>query len=468
MCLSKPLTRGSVLFEERETRITVIVDLVLANAKAYVDGKIVECSIAVDGKSVFKVGRETNMPKADVKADLKGLLVLPGLIDAHVHLRDEGKAYKEDFYTGTASAAVGGFTTVFDMPNNNPVTMSVETLRNRVAAAESRILVNVGFYSAFPDGVKRLEGIVRGGVVGFKLFMAEQIGGLDIRDDAALLEAFKVVHELGSLTAVHAEDESALRRAEEEFKRSGRNDVNAFLKAHSEDVEVRAVRRLLDIDREAGMRLHFCHVSTKKGLDAIVEAKKAGLRVTCEVTPHHLFLSTEDLRRVGTLAVTMPPVRDKLTAEALWDGVRDGSVDIIASDHAPHALAEKEAEKVWDVKVGVPGLETTLPLLLTEVRRGRLSIGDVVRLMSERPSEIFKLRGKGVLKSGFDADLTVVDLDKKHKVEAAFFRSKARYSPFDGRLVEGKAVRTIVGGQVVMEGGEILAKPGSGEIVRRA
>jgi len=148
--------------------------------------------------------------------------------------------------------------------------------------------------------------------------------------------------------------------------------------------------------------------------------------------------------------------------------VRDGSVDIIASDHAPHALAEKEAEKVWDVKVGVPGLETTLPLLLTEVRRGRLSIGDVVRLMSERPSEIFKLRGKGVLKSGFDADLTVVDLDKKHKVDAAFFRSKAKYSPFDGRLVEGKAVRTIVGGQVVMEGGEILAKPGSGEIVRRA
>jgi dihydroorotase (multifunctional complex type) len=445
----------------------VIVDLVLANAKAYVDGKILECSIAVDGKSVFKVGRETNMPKADVKTDLKGLLVLPGLIDAHVHLRDEGKAYKEDFFTGTTAAAVGGFTTVFDMPNNSPVTMSVETLRTRVAAAESRILVNVGFYSAFPDGVERLEGIVREGVVGFKLFMAEQIGGLDICDDAALLEAFRVVRKLGSLTAAHAEDESALKRAEEEFKRSGRNDVNAFLKAHSEDVEVKAVKRLLGIDK-AGMHLHFCHVSTENGLDAIVEAKKAGLPVTCEVTPHHLFLSTEDLRRVGTLAVTMPPIRDKAQAEALWNGIRDGSVDIIASDHAPHALAEKEAEKVWDVKVGVPGLETTLPLLLTEVKRGRLSIGDVVRLMSERPSEIFKLRGKGVLKSGFDADLTVVDLDKKHKVEAAFFRSKTRYSPFDGRLVEGKAVRTIVGGQVVMEDGEILAKPGSGEIVRRA
>jgi len=449
-------------------RITVIVDLVLANTKAYVDGKIVECSIAVDGKSVFKVGRETNMPKTDVKTDLKGLLVLPGLIDAHLHLRDEGKAYKEDFFTGTAAAAAGGFTTVFDMPNNSPVTMSVETLRKRVAVAENRILVNVGFFSAFPDDVERLEGIVREGVVGFKLFMAEQVGGLNIRDDVALLEAFRFVGKLGSLTAVHAEDESALKRAEEESKRSGRNDVNAFLKAHSEDVEVKAVNRLLGIDKEAGMRLHFCHVSAKKGLDVIVEAKKAGLPVTCEVTPHHLFLSTEDLRRVGTLALTMPPVRDKLHVEALWDGIRDGSVDIIASDHAPHALAEKEAEKVWDVKVGVPGLETTLPLLLTEVKRGWLSIGDVVRLMSERPSEIFRLTGKGVLKSGYDADFTVVDLDKKHRVDAAFFRSKAKYSPFDGRLVEGKAVRTIVAGQVVMEDGEILAKPGSGEIVRRA
>jgi dihydroorotase len=403
-----------------------------------------------------------------VKTDLKGLLVLPGLIDAHVHLRDEEKAYKEDFYTGTAAAAVGGFTTVFDMPNNSPVTMSVETLRNRVAAAKNRILVNVGFYSAFPDGVECLESMVREGVVGFKLFMAEQIGGLDIGDDAALLEAFRIVSKLGSLTAVHAEDSSTLRRNEDQFRRLGKNDANAFLKAHSEDVEVKAVKHLLGIDREAGMRIHFCHVSTKNGLHVIVEAKKAALPVTCEVTPHHLFLSSEDLFGAGTLAVTMPPIRDKLQSEALWDGIRDGSVDILVSDHAPHALTEKEAERVWDAKVGVPGLETTLPLLLTEVKRGRLAIGDVVRLMSEKPSGIFKLKNKGMIRSGFDADLTIVDIDKKHRVDAASFRSKAKYSPFDGRLVEGKAVRTIVCGQVVMEDGEIQAKPGSGEIVRRA
>ncbi len=445
----------------------MVVDLVLANAKAYVDSEIVECSIAIDRKRVFKVGRETNMPKADMKMDLKGLLVLPGLIDVHVHLRDEAKAYKEDFYTGTAAAAAGGFTTVFDMPNNSPVTMSVETLRNRMIVARSRILVNVGFYSAFPQRVEDLERIVTEGAVGFKLFMAEQIGGLNIRNDAALLEAFMVVRELCSFTAVHAEEESALRKAEEQLRRSGKNDANAFLIAHSEGTEANAVNHLLHIGKQAGAHLHFCHISTKSGLNAIAEAKKTGMPVTCEVTPHHLFLTIEDLRRIGTLAVTMPPVRDKTQVEALWNGVRDGSVDMIASDHAPHMLNEKEAENIWDVKVGVPGLETTLQLLLTEVKRGRLSVGDIVRLISERPSRIFELHGKGMIKSGFDADLTVVDLSGKQRVEAASFHSKAKYSPFDGRMVDGKAVKTIVGGQMIMEDDEIVARPGSGEIVRR-
>lgn len=446
----------------------MIVDLVLTNTKAYLNGAVVECSIAVEGKKIVKIGKETNMPKTDVRTDLKGLLVLPGLVDAHVHLRDEGKAYKEDFYSGTAAAAAGGFATVLDMPNNNPVTMSPETLRNRMETAQGKILVNVGFFSAFPNEVQRIGGIVEAGAVAFKLFMAEQIGGLNIDDDAALLEAFQTVNKLGRLTAVHAEDRTVLRKSEDELKHLGRNDVDAFLKAHAESVETKAINRLLRIDREAVMHLHFCHVSTRSSLEAIVDAKKAGLPVTCEVTPHHLLLSTEDLRRVGTLAVTMPPVRSREHVEALWKGVRNGWVDIIASDHAPHTLEEKEAESVWDVKVGIPGLETTLPLLLTEVKHGRLSVGDVVRLVAERPSEIFGLEGKGVLKSGCSADLTVVDLDKRHRVDVAGFRSKAKYSPFEGKMLTGKAVRTYVNGQLVMDDGQIVAKPGCGEIVRRA
>ena len=453
--------------QARKVVLVLIVDMVLVNAKAYMNKAIVDCSLAIDDGKILKIGRETNMPSSDAKLNLRGFLLLPGLIDVHVHLRDEGKAYKEDFYSGTAAASAGGMTTVLDMPNNNPVTMSVETLRNRMGLAERKVLVNVGFYSEFPVEASKIQTVAREGPVGFKLYMAEQVGGLNIRDDHVIVEAFKVVGSLGMVTAAHAEDEESLRLIEHNLKSAGRNSLDAFLTAHSGDVEVKAIERLLKLARQTGMHLHFCHVSTEAGMMKIIEAKKSGLKVTCEVTPHHLFLCAKDLKRVGSLAVTMPPLRNRRDVDGLWEAVKDGSVDVIGSDHAPHTLEEKEAESVWDVKVGISGLETTLPLLLTEVRRGRISISDVVKLMSEKPADIFELKGKGWLKEGNDADLTVVDLNKKYKIEASKFHSKAKFSPFEGRVVQGKTVKTIVAGRLIMEDGEIVAKPGSGRIIRR-
>jgi len=446
----------------------LIVDLVIINAKAYLGKKIVDSILAINDGKIFKMGREANMPKAEVKIDLKNLLVLPGLIDAHVHLRDEGKAYKEDFYSGTAAAAAGGITTVLDMPNNNPVTMDAETLKNRMKIAERKILVNVGFYSEFPKNTKEIERIVEEGAAAFKLFMTEQVGGLNIDDDHALVEAFKIANELKVGVAVHAEDKTALEKAEDEFKHANRNDIEAFLKAHSESVEVKAIRRLLNTVKKTNTQVHFCHVSTENGLKAIIDGKKSGMPITCETTPHHLFLSIDDLRRIGTFALTMPPVREKNHIAALWDGIKNGWIDILASDHAPHALEEKKAKVIWNVKVGIAGLETTLSLLLTEVNRGRLTIADVVRLMAEKPAEIFNLRGRGNLKEGNNADLVVVDLKRKYKIDASKFHSKAKYSPFDGWKVEGKPVKTFVGGQLIMDEGEIIAEGGRGEIIRRS
>jgi len=442
------------------------VDLVLTRAKAYLENEIVDCSLAIDDGRILKIGKESIMPKATSKKDLGNLLVLPGLIDAHVHLRDEGKAYKEDFCSGTAAAAAGGFTTVLDMPNNDPVTMSAETLRGRMAIAESTILVNVGFYSEFPNCLSEMKKIVEEGAIAFKLYMTEQVGGLDIDDDAALLKAFEAVKKLRILAAVHAEDKKCLNRAMDELKRVGRNDIDAYLEAHSENVEVQAVKRILGIAKTTSAHVHFCHVSTEKGLRAICEEKKSGALITCETTPHNLCLSADDLRKIGTLAITMPPVRAKPEITALWNGIKNGCIDILASDHAPHALEEKKTKTVWNVKVGIPGLETTLPLMLTEVKRGRLSIADIVRLTSEKPAEIFNLEGKGRLKEGNAADLTVVDLRKKCKIDASKFQSKAKYSPFDGWQIEGKPVKTFVNGQLIMEDGEIVSQPGSGKIIR--
>jgi dihydroorotase (multifunctional complex type) len=453
--------------KQEEWANNLIADLILADTKAYIKKTIVDCNIAINNGKILKIGKEAHIPKADTKIELKHLLVMPGLIDVHVHLRDEGKAFKEDFYTGTSAAAAGGITTVLDMPNNNPVTMSAETLKNRIIAAESKVLVNVGFYSEFPKEPKQIKNIVNVGAVGFKLYMAEQIGGTNIRDDRAILEAFTTVAELERLTAVHAEDNEALKKVEDKLRQDKRNDIAAFLKAHSEEVETKAVRRLLNLARQTAMQLHFCHVSTQHGLEMINNARKSEMPVTCETTPHNLLLSTDDLKRIGTLALTMPPVRDKYHIDALWNGIRNGSIDILASDHAPHTLEEKEAETVWDVKVGIPGLETTLPLMLTEVKRGRLNIGDLVRLLAENPAKIFKLKGKGYLVEGSNADLTIVDLTKKHKIDASRFHSKAKYSPFDGREVEGVPVKTFVNGQLVMDDGEIIGKPGGGQIIRR-
>jgi dihydroorotase (multifunctional complex type) len=440
------------------------VDLVLKNLKAYIKGSIRKCCIAIEDDKILKLGTETQMPKADITLDLGGLLVLPGLIDVHVHLRDGGKAYKEDFFTGTAAAAAGGFTTLLDMPNNVPVTMDAETLKGRMETAKEKILVNVGFYSEFPNRVEGIDAIIEAGAIAFKLYLNEQVGGLNTDDDKLLEEAFRAVRARLPI-AVHAEDKNMLDRVKEKLKQEGRSDIKAFLEAHSVEAEVKAVKRMLEIARRTKARVHFCHMSTKHSLDAIYTAKKEGLPLTCEVTPHHLFLSIDDLNHIGGIALTVPPLRDKDHVDFLWKGLKCGFVDVVSSDHAPHALYEKDVDNVWDVKPGIPGLETSLPLMLTAVNMGLLEITDIVRLMVENPARIFKLKGRGIIEEGFKADLVIIDLKKEYRIDASKFHSKAKFSPFDGKHVKGKPVKTFVNGKLVMDDGEIVAKVRCGEII---
>ncbi len=445
----------------------MIVDSVLNNAKAYLNQEIVECSIAIEEGKIFKIGKETHMPKADEKTDLHHLLVLPGVIDSHVHLRDEGKAYKETFLSGTAAAAAGGVTTVLDMPNNSPVTMSAETLRNRMQTATRSVLVNVGFYSEYPPNLEGIQQVVAEGAVGFKLFMAEQVGGVNIDDDEALKATFKQTGKLKVPVAVHAEDHESIKNATEKLKLAKRDDLNAFLKAHDERFELAAVERLIALQKQVEMRLHFCHLSTLQGLAAVAEAKKSSEKITCEVTPHHLLLSKDDYPHLGAKALTMPPLRSKEHLEALWKGVTEGTVDTIGSDHAPHTLQDKDANSIWDIKVGISGLESMLPLMLTMVHKNKLSLARVVQLLAEKPAEIFGLANRGRLEQGKYADLVAVDFNQKYKIDASKFRSKAKFSPFDGWEVQGKSMKTFVNGLLTMDEQEIVGKPGCGSIIRR-
>jgi dihydroorotase (multifunctional complex type) len=442
------------------------VDLVLCNSKVYVNGKIVEAGIAIDEGKILKIAKETNLPRASRKLDLKRCLILPGLVDCHVHLRDQQLAYKEDFFTGTSTAAAGGVTLVLDMPNNKPVTMDTQSLRERMKLAEKQAIVNIAFYSAFPKNSKEVSAIVKEGAVAFKIFLSQKIGGVNIDDDNALLKAFKMAERSGVPVAVHAEDREMLEEAEKKMRQDRRDDASAYVKVHSPEAGVKAIQRTIRIVEKSSSHVHFCHISSAAELNTLVKAKEKGLPITCETTPHNLLLTFNCLKCCGNLALTNPPLRTKQDVKTLWNALQQGLIDIVASDHAPHTIEEKKAESVWDTKSGIPGLETMLPLLLTQVNEGRLKLSDLVRMSSEKPSQIFHLKDRGGIVEGNWADLTVVDLKQEYKIDSSKFHSKAKYSPFDGHRVKGKPIKTFVNGQLAFNEGNIVAKHGTGQVLR--
>ena len=443
------------------------VDAVLNDAKIFTRGSIVEAGIAIDKGKIVKIAKDTNLPPASKKINLKGHILLPGLIDCHVHLRDQQLAYKEDFLTGTAAAAAGGVTLVVDMPNNKPVTMDSFSLKERMKLAEKQVLINVAFNAAFPERVEEIAEVVKAGAVGFKVYLSNRIGGIDIDDDKLLIAAFREAAAKGVPVAVHAEDRKILEDRKREMEMAGLNDTQAYVKAHPPEAEAQSIQRIIQLVKKSGVQVHFCHISSALGLNAVLMAKKAGLPVTCEVTPHNLLLSSERYRRSGFFSLTDPPLRTREDVSALWSALKRGFIDVIASDHAPHAFEEKNVDSVWEAKPGVPGLETTLSLLLTQVNEGRLSLAELVRLTAEEPAKIFRLSERGFLEEGKWADLVVVDMKREYEIESSDFLSKARYSPFDGMHVKGKAVKTFVNGRLVMDEGEIIAEAGAGEVVGR-
>lgn len=442
------------------------VDTVLHNAKVYTSRGLIEAGIAIDHDCIVRIAKKPNLPKASRRISLKGNIALPGIIDSHVHLRDQELAYKEDFTSGTDAAAAGGITTIIDMPNNQPTTMSTEALHERIRLAEPRILVNVAFNSAFPAHTQEISEIAKIGAVGFKLYLLRQIGGINPDDDQALLEAFKAVRRTKVPISVHAEDRTIIEQEQKKLMRQRRNDLEAFLAAHSLEAEEKAIRRVTQLSRKSGSHLHISHVSSKAGMSIISKAKKLGFDVTCEVTPHHLLLTSKNLKKYGTTALEVPPLRRPSDVACLWRSLQKGSIDTIASDHAPHSLDEKNAESVWDVKPGIAGMETMLPLLLTQVNKGRLTIKRLVQLACENPARIYRLKGRGNLRKGAVADITVIDLRKKQRIDASSFHSKAKFSPFNDWKTKGMPVDTFVSGQLVMEKGEIVAKPRAGRIIR--
>ena len=441
------------------------VDIVLSNAKMLIEGNLIEAGIAIENGKIVKIAKDSNLPIGSIKINLKDKIILPGLIDCHVHLRDQQLAYKENFFSGTSAAAVGGVTSVMDMPNNKPVTLDVQSIKERIGLAKKNIVVNTAFYSAFPKKIEEIPKIIEVGAIGFKVYLSNQIGGIDVDDDELLLRFFTKAAKEGVPVAIHAEDRKTIEEVQLKMQNSGRDSIDSYVKVHSPEAEVKSIDRIIPMIKKSGVHVHFCHISSAKGLSSIINAKKMGLTVSCEVTPHNLLISNEKFSQFGFLALTDPPLRGSDDVNALWNALKFGSIDLVASDHAPHSLEEKKVNSVWKAKPGIPGLETILSLLLTQVNYGRLSLSDLIKYSSENPAKIFHLKKRGCLKEGNWADLVIVDMKRNIVIDSSNFLSKAKYSPFDRIQVKGRPIKTFVNGKLVMDEGEIIAKSGTGKIV---
>jgi dihydroorotase len=426
-----------------------------------------------DGRVLDILTRDGALPPAREVIDASGLHVLPGLIDPHVHFRAPGLEYKEDWHTGSQAAACGGITTVLDMPNVVPPTSTVEALEAKLARARDRSYVDYGSYAVIVSGnMNDLLPLAEAGVVGYKVYLGETVGNIPPPPDGEIIDAWRLVAETGLRSGVHAENTGIIAYLRQKLQAQGRRDPVAHLESRPAVAEAEAISRALLFAREAGSRLMIHHMSASEGVALLRRAREAGADVMGETCPHYLLMTAEDMigRGLGSLLKINPPVRSREDGETLWRGLRDGTIEVMGTDHSPHTPEEKMAaapmEDIWKAASGFPGVETGVPLMLTQVNAGRLTLSDYVRLQAEGPARAWALwPRKGALARGADGDLTIVDMRKDGVIDRNRLHSKSKVTPFHGFPVKGMPVYTIVRGTVVMRAGELDGTP-TGRFIR--
>lgn len=441
-------------------------EFVIKNGKIVSSGEISEGFVVVKNGKIEQVGDGLYQGKLET-VDVKGKYILPGLIDAHVHFRTPGMTQKEDWTAGSKAALAGGVTTVLDMPNTNPPTTDRESLELKRELVRKEALVNYGFFlGATKTNLQEIKDIE--GVAGVKVYMGSSTGNLLV-DDLKTLEAFMEnsgATDKGKILALHAESEQCIQKGFREHE--GEDDPSVHSKIRAPECAEQAVAAALDLVKKYHARVHFCHVSTRVELDLIRKFKKQqpteiSALVSVEVTPHHLFLSDSDYETYGNLVKVNPPLRSKDDVDALWDGILDRTVDMIATDHAPHLLEEKQLP-YSQAPSGVPGVQTMLPLLLNAVHQGKFgksvekALQKVVELCAQNPARRFGIQGKGAIAEGFDADLTIVDLKLHERVCHKFLWTKPDWSPFHGWWLTGWPVMTFVNGELMYEWRETFGR----------
>jgi len=433
-------------------------DLCLKNGQAMINDDLVQTNIYIKDEKITSITDKSLDSKETI--DCKNLIILPGVIDSQVHFREPGLEGKETLESGMLSAVAGGVTSIFEMPNTNPLTITPETIEDKLKRASKGAWSDYAFYLGgtmrTSPNLSEWENLK--GVCGIKIFMGASTGDLMTATDE---EVESVVSNGRRVIAVHAEDQMIMMENMKSILGDS-NDVAMHCKWRSPESCLSATTRVVNLARKHKRRVHILHITTSNEMEFLSKNKDVA---SVELLANHLTLHAPDCyERLGTLAQQNPPIREKKHQDALWDALNNKIVDIIASDHAPHTLEEKSA-KYPKSPSGTPGVQTLVPVMLNHVNNKKLSLSRLVSLWSYGPERVHKIFGKGRIQEGYDADFTIVDMNKEMTIENSQQKSRSQWSPYDGMKVKGWATHTIIRGNCVMRNDEIIGKP-IGEMVK--
>ncbi len=428
-----------------------MLDLIIKNGSCFIDGKLINTDIGVSNGKITNIG---DLSKENHKEifEANKLVVLPGCIDTQVHFREPGSTDAEDLNSGSKAAIRGGITGVFEMPNTNPPTSSKKEFQNKLKLAKNRMYCNYAFYfGATPTNnleladLKNLEGCC-----GVKLFVGSSTGNLLVDKENDIEKVFEYT---SKIVSVHSEDEEILNKRKKLIEKG---NVLTHPLWRNEECAISSTRKIVKIAKRLNKKAHILHVTTKEEVDFLSQNKG---NITFEITPQHLTLYSPDCyQKLGTYAQMNPPIRDKSHYDRLWYAVKNNYNDTIGSDHAPHLKVNKDKEYP-NSPSGMPGVQTLLPVMLNHINDGKLKLDQLVKFLCENPTKIFGIKNKGYIKKDFDADFTIVDMNKTIEIKNEHIESKCGWSPFNGFKFKGTPTATIIAGKIIMQDGKILGHP---------
>ena len=433
-----------------------MLDLIIKNGSCFIDDNLKQQDIGIENSKIVKIGKLKE--DAVETYDAKNLLVLPGCIDTQTHFREPGSTDTEDLHSGSRAAIVGGITAVFEMPNTNPPTSNKKEFQRKLDLAKNRMYCNYAFYfGATADNADDLADLKNlEGCCGIKLFAGSSTGNLLVAKETDIEKVFK---NSSKVVAVHSEDEEILNINKKLIKNG---DVHSHPIWRSVECAMSSTRRIVRIAEKYNKKAHVLHITTKEEIDFLSQHKG---NITFEITPQHLTIYAPDCyNKLGTYAQMNPPIRDKSHYDRLWYAVKNNLNDTIGSDHAPHLKINKD-KKYPNSPSGMPGVQTLMPVMLNHINDGKLSLNQLIKLVCENPVKIFGIQNKGFIKEGYDADFTIVDMNKKIIIKNENIESKCRWSPFNEFEFKGTPVATIIAGKIKMKEGKILGDPDGSPLI---